>query len=338
MLAYFFMAIAVSLEPVINDPLLTRVPLEYTTLVYPYGFPVMVRSNSIIAMQAADVSWRTYRQRHDEQPLDIRILISETDSPACVEPPLFRSQGHLLSIVADRENFACLDLRAGFAFGWATKRTAESTEYFRQCLLDVMIYPLLEIRHLITLHAACVRFRDRGMLLAGVSGAGKSSLAYACSRRGWTYVSDDASAFRRNARIPTVIGHPHKFRFREPVGQLFPEFKDLKSTLRAYGKPTIEVQTQSIEGILTKDESEIDAIVFLNRRDHRPGPPALLPIPTEEAWKRLSFSVWSIQMPAFEERLAALESLLEISTFELRYAEFDPAIDLLEDLVENDLL
>jgi hypothetical protein len=234
---------------IVNDPLFTSITLDYEGMFYPYGYPARIRSNSAVTLEAAERSWRTYRCRHNERPLDIRLVISKTDRPACVDPPEFRSQGHLLSIVADRENFAALDLQLGFAFGWATESTAHNQEYFRQCLLDVMVYPLLEIRHLVTLHAACVRYRDKGILLAGNSGAGKSSLSYACARRGWTFVSDDASAFQRGSPEPKVIGHPQKFRFREPVGELFPEFKGLKSTLRAYGKPTIEVLTRTIEFI-----------------------------------------------------------------------------------------
>jgi hypothetical protein len=240
-----------------------------------------------------------------------------------------------LSIVSDRENFAVLDLHGGFAFGWATEATAENQEYFRQCLLDVMIYPLLEVRHLITLHAACVMFRGQGILLAGNSGAGKSSLSYACARRGWTFVSDDASAFHRTSPDPKVIGHPQKFRFREPVGQLFPEFRGLRSTLRAYGKPTIEVNTRLLENIVTAEESSVDAIVFLNRAAYKSGPPVILPVSREEAWKRLCFSVWALQMPEFEERLAALDRLLAVPIYEMRYSEFDPAIDLLESVVQE---
>ena len=326
-----------NLERQVNDPLLTRVPFEYEALYYPYGFPVRVRSNSATTLKAADRSWSTYRRRHDQAPLDIRLALSESSSPACVEPPIFRSQGHLLSIVSDRENFALLDLDAGFAFGWATETTAQNQEYFRQCLLDVMIYPLLEVRHLITLHAACVIYQGKGMLLAGNSGAGKSSLSYACARRGWTFVSDDASAFQRSTPDPKVIGHPQKFRFREPVGDLFPEFRGLRSSLRAYGKPTIEVSTQSLDSIITAEESSVDAIVFLNRAAYESGPPVLLPVSPEEAWNRLSFSVWAVQMPAFEERLAALERLLAVPAFEMRYSEFDPAIDLLESAIQEQL-
>ena len=324
------------LECCTNDPLLTRVSLDYQALYYPYGFPVRVRSNSAITLEAAHRSWNTYRCRHDQPPLDIRLALSESNSPGCVEPPVFRSQGHLLSIVSDRDNFATLDLDAGFAFGWTTQATAQNQEYFRQCLLDVMVYPLLEVRHLITLHSACVMYEGKGILLAGNSGAGKSSLSYACARRGWTFVSDDASAFQRNAPDPKVIGHPQKFRFREPVGELFPEFRDLKSSLRAYGKPTIEVSTKSLE-IITAEESRVNAIVFLNRPAHESGPPILIPISAEEAWNRLSFSIWAVQMSAFEERLAALDRLLAVPIYEMRYSELDPAMDLLEYVVQKEL-
>jgi hypothetical protein len=200
-----------------------------------------------------------------------------------------------------------------------------------------MVYPLLEIRHLVTLHAACVLYRGKGILLSGNAGAGKSSLSYACARRGWTFVSDDASAFERSSPDPKVIGHPQKFRFREPVGQLFPEFLGLRSTVRAYGKPTIEVLTRNLESIRGAEESPVNAIVFLNRPGYDSGPPVLIPVSREEAWSQLSFSVWAVQIPEFEERLTALERLLAVPTYELRYSELDPAIDLLERLVEQQL-
>jgi hypothetical protein len=315
-----------------NDPLLTRTCITERRIFFAYGFPVELSSNSALVIEAAEISWGSYPQRYSRAPLEIRCFVAESDSPACTEPPVFRSQGTLLSIVVDRENFACLDLQNGFSFGWVTSSTVRSTEYFRQCLLDVMIYPLLEIRDLITLHAACVVFAGRGILLAGDAGAGKSSLSYACARSGWTYVSDDASAFVRNSTTPEVIGHPHKFRFREPVGQLFPEFLGLTSTVRAYGKPTIEVRTKELENMRTADASPIHAIVFLNRAGYSEGPPSLIRLSEEDAWNRLFPSVWAIQMPAFQERLLALRRLLERPIYEMRYREFGPAIQGLEQL------
>lgn len=319
----------------IVDPLQTRVSTNCRRTVFPYGFPVHIRSNSRLVLEAAEISWGTYRQQHSLPALDVRCFVSDVESPACVEPPQFRSQAHLLSIVADHENFACLDLEQGFSFGWVTKNTARSTEYFRQCFLDVMIFPLLEIEYLITLHAACVMFNGKGVLLAGPSGAGKSSLAYACARAGWTYVSDDASAFFRRAATPEVIGHPHRFRFREPVGELFPEFNGRTSTLRAYGKPTIEVPTAALSGMQTANLSPIDTIIFLNRYEESSGAPRLHQLPPEEAWKRLMPSVWAVQLPALQERLEALQKLLDLPIYEMRYLEFPPAISLLKNLTKT---
>jgi hypothetical protein len=320
----------------IKDPLLVRTQLTYEIEIYPYGFPVRLLSNSPLVMEAAEISWGTYKNQFITPPLEVRCLVGDSDRPACEEPPVFRSQKHLLSIVADDENFACLDLERAFSFGWVSRKTAESTEYFRQCFLDVMIYPLLEIKYLVTLHAACVVFNGRGVLLTGDAGAGKSSLAYACARRRWTFVSDDASAFRRDAQTPEVIGHPHRFRFREPVGELFPEFLGLRSTLRAYGKPTIEVKTTNL-ALETASSGPIDFIVFLNRRDFTSGPPRLRQLDPEDAWERLITSVWAVQLPALDERVEALGRLLDKPIYEIQYGPFDDAIDSLEQLVqEND--
>lgn len=317
-----------------NDPLLVRTKMTHECEIYPYGFPVRLASNSPLVMEAAAISWGTYKRHFITPPLDVRCLVSDSDKPACVEPPVFRSQQHLLSIVADAENFACLDLERAFSFGWVTRKTAESTEYFRQCFLDVMIYPLLEIKYLVTLHAACVVFNGRGVLLTGDAGAGKSSLAYACARRGWTFVSDDASMFLRDAETQEVIGHSHRFRFREPVGELFPEFLGLRSTLRAYNKPTIEVKTTGLP-VKIASSGPVDFIVFLNRRGFTSGPPRLIRLDPEDAWQRLVTSIWAVQLPALDERVEALGRLLSKPIYEMQYGPLDGAIDTLEQLVRE---
>ncbi len=329
------MPTATALEPVVSDPLRTRVPLDHEGLFYRYGFPVRIRSNSVIPLNAAAISYDAYRQRVDAAPLDVRIVVAESPSPARTDAPVFRSQGNLMTLVIDAENFASLDLSTGFGFGWVTRTTAETTEYFRQCFLDVITYCLLEIKYLVTIHSACVRHRGAGVLLAGPSGAGKSSLAYACARRGWTYVSDDMSVFRRCSTTPVVIGHPRNLRFRESAGQLFPEFTGLKGALRPHGKPSIEIRTESLNGFITAEESPIGCVVFLNRQDFCGGDPLLVPVSDDVAWERLSSSLWAVQLPAFEERVEALRRLLDLPIYELRYGPLDPAIDVLETLAES---
>jgi hypothetical protein len=156
-LTYSVMPKATANEPAVEDPLKTRVALEYEGLFYPFGYPVRIRSNSALTLQAAEISYRASRQELEASPLDVRVLVAESSSPARTHPPVFRSQGHLLTLVVDAENFAGLDLDMGFGFGWITRATAEKFDYFRQNFLDVMIYCLLEAKHLVTGHSPCVR-------------------------------------------------------------------------------------------------------------------------------------------------------------------------------------
>ncbi|HEY7303745.1 MAG TPA: hypothetical protein VH601_06520 [Bryobacteraceae bacterium] len=130
-------------NPVLEDPLLTRVPLEYEALFYPYGFPARIRSNSARILSAAEASYGTCRQEVDSHPVDLRVLVEPGSGPACAELPVLQSQGNLLSLVADAENFAALDLNGGFGSCWVTRATADETDYFRQHFLDVMISRLL---------------------------------------------------------------------------------------------------------------------------------------------------------------------------------------------------
>ena len=73
------------------------------------------------------------------------------------------------------------------------------------------------------------------MLLCGDSGAGKSSLAFACALKGWTYVADDSSRLIRGQQDRVVVGNPYQMRFRESAVHLFLELRNLPLTARASG-------------------------------------------------------------------------------------------------------
>ena len=63
---------------------------------------------------------------------------------------------------------------------------------------------LLRSRGVLAMHASCVANEDGAILLAGDSGAGKSTTAAALDRRGWRVVSDDLTALS----LPVETGRP----------------------------------------------------------------------------------------------------------------------------------
>ena len=179
------------------------------------------------------------------------------------------------------------------------------------------------------LHAACVAPYSRGMLLCGDSGAGKSSLAFAGARAGWTYISDDSGYLPLHCTDRTVIGNSHQIRFRDSGVQLFPELEGRSITPRATGKPSIEVSTLEFPELVTSDSAQIEYVVFLNRRNA--ATPGLHPFPRETAfrWFRNSPLLDTTATPAHD---TTLRNLLDVPIYELRYTDLDWAVERLEQL------
>ncbi|MBV8552224.1 MAG: aldolase [Acidobacteriaceae bacterium] len=316
------------------DPLRAFVALTSHHVLFPYGFPVQIKSNDPSVIRAAELSWGASRQRFRERPIEMRFVVS--DSPTRRKPrfPIFRAQANLLTVVADRQNFACCDLSAGFGFACLTKAAVVHMDYLRYHFLEAMAYTLLDTQHVVAIHAACAQFAGHGVLLVGESGAGKSSFAYACAKRGWTYISDDASSLVRRKEGRTVLGNPFVFRFRPTISSLFPELNG-HIKLRN-GKPTLEIRTEVLRHIKLAEECAVDYIVFLDRLSSAPEPVRLSPVLRQDAFRRLVKNHFPTELAIQEERVAAIERLSDAHAYELTYREFEPAIDLLESVIHGD--
>jgi hypothetical protein len=246
-------------------------------------------------------------------------------------------------LIADAHNYACCNLTGSFGAAWLTKTTISDEDYFRYHFLESIVLVLLEHRHVVAFHAACVVREGHGVLLVADAGVGKSSLAYACARRGWTYVSDDASSLPLDGNGRKVLGNPQLFRFRPAALDLFPELRadgilGLRSRAKLRkGKPTLEVWTKSIPGIRVAEQATVDHIVFLKRDGQLTGPARLVPTSREGALRRLLPDVWPRELAFHEPRRAAVERLLEAQVSDLYYCEVNAAVDVLEHLVHKGL-
>lgn len=315
----------------ISDPLRASLPLPFHHVLFPYGFTTHIKSNDAAVVRAAEQSWARFPQRFREIPIEVRFLVSDFPTRRRPPVPVFRAQVNLLTMVADAHNFACCDLAAGFGFACVTKAAVMNRDYVRYHFLEGMTYTLLNTRHTVALHAACLILNGKGVLFVGNSGAGKSSFAYACARRGWTYVSDDATCLPRRRPGRKVLGNPHAFRFRPSARALFPELHGPMKVRN--GKPTMEVATEQLPGIKVAYECTVDSIVFLNRLPDRADTARLLAVSREESMRRLfQQNSFPTELSIHEEQLQAIERLLTAEAFELTYSEADPAIDLLEEV------
>ena len=316
-----------------SDPVLSNFILPLRAVYHPLGFSVEISTNSDEVLAAAEESWGRFRKVFSEPPVRIEVGVVADGSKQCPPPTGCRARGNLLTMIADDRNFAVCDLNQGFAFIWLTQAAIENRAYLRYYFLEGTAMALLDCLHMTPLHAAVVESDGQGILLCGESGAGKSSLAFACARNGWKFLSDDSSAIVRKRKGRVVVGNPHQMRFRESAIELFPELKDQRLAARATGKMSIELATATRPEIATIEECQVDHIVFLNRRE--PDPPGLWSLPRELALQYFEHHICFGEAGIRQAQRLSLENLVTANVFEMRYSDLDWAVERLETLVQD---
>jgi energy-coupling factor transporter ATP-binding protein EcfA2 len=308
-----------------QDALLSCMDLPLQCTFYPLGFAVEIITNDSDVLVAATESFGHRYLCRGRTALQVRIGISEGDSSECPREPTRREYNHLYSLVADGENQALLDMRTCTNFVWLTRAALNHRLYFRYNFLEKIVYLLLGASVVTDIHAACVSKNGKGILLCGDSGAGKTTLAYACARAGWTYTSDDTCYLINDSDIPRVIGHSHRIRFRPEGKVLFPELESQNVTPRMEGKPSIEIQLSDLPDlhISTAPEVAVHAIVYLDR--HSSANTRLTALPTGTATLRIGqelFSAGEIR----KKHEARLRILSDVPTYELHYRDLRDAM------------
>ena len=128
------------------------------------------------------------------------------------------------------------------------------------------------------------------------------------------------------------MGNSGQVRFRPSAREIFPEIAGRSLTPRAEGKPSIEVPTAELPGIVTSDTAEIRSILLLRRQSS--AEPKLIPLPREAAieyFQRRLYPTPDIR----SLHLPAIEVLAQADVYEFQYDRLLPAIHRLERHVEE---
>ncbi len=320
----------------VPDPVLSERELPLRRTFYPLGYPLVLETNSHDVIQAAEEAWGATEQMFAVEPVRVCLGVVEGDSESPLPVvPVYRAREHLMSIMAGPENFMLCDFHRGFAFGWVTRSTAADHPLLRYQFLTAGAATLGEQRALAPLHGALVTRSGTGVMLCGDSFAGKSTLAYACARAGWTYVSDDSAFLVRDHEDRYAIGEPYSIRFRTDAPDLFGELANHLPTVRPNGKIGVEVPTRDL-GISTAPGCVVDHVVLLDRRPpDQPVPASIHRCAADrfrEDWVRCA-SLGTADIRAAQRRCH--ERLLRAGLWEMRYSHLDDAVGRLERLVDG---
>jgi hypothetical protein len=313
-----------------RDPLEIDAALPLRGTFHPAGFLLHIATNSQHVLDAAAESWGDYREQlYACDALQFRVLVQPGGVLCGV--PVHRAQGHLYSVVSDTDNCASLDLNKLQGSFFVSERTAEDHAWLRWSFVESLAYMLLAQRAVVPVHAACVAHHGRGLLLCGASEAGKSTLAYACARSGWTYISDDVVFLLPGGDGGIALGRHRHVRFRPDAPRLFPELEAFVARMRPNGKLAIEVPVVELPHVRSAGRTAVSAIVLLDRREGAEA--GVRAASSGEILERLLCDMpsYGAEVNAMHER--TIHRLLEAPTFSLRYGDLDGAIECLALLV-----
>jgi hypothetical protein len=312
------------------DPLLINVPLTLSRAFYPLGFHLELTTNSEDVVSAASDCWGMVPAAFDCAAIRLRVIVQQEGVLA--PEPSFRAQGSLFAVIADRQNFATFDASMLAGFCYVSQATAANHEWFRWNFLESIVYTLLSQRYVVPVHAALVELDGRGVLLCGRSGVGKSTLAFACARAGWTYICDDATFLLPGTDIEG-IGKSQKVRFREDAPCWFPELSGYPAQPRPNGRFAIESLTANFPGLRTALRARIHHVVLLDREAGLK--PHSVRISGRHAVESLLTDMPLFNAPVNEFHVSTVNRLLDVPAWRIVYRNPSEGVTLLNDLLQR---
>lgn len=278
------------------------------------GEPLLFETNDDALLSAADDVFGRYQDAcpAEGDPLVVRLLVHE--SAVSLDLPrraVYRTQGHLLSLILTPFDSAVVDLERGFAFGIIRPQLARDERRVRDQLITTLALAMLgPARQFFPLHAACVVRSGLSFLLAGPSGVGKSTLAMACARRGYQVVSEDVVHIGTRAHPLKVWGMPWHFQLLPDSVRFFPELGDLTPRAQTNGEEKLELDLEALLPGSTRLFAPPGPILLLERGER----PRIEPLPRGDLGERLE-PVWSWQMGWRAEMEQVFEHLLTFGLY-----------------------
>jgi hypothetical protein len=315
-----------------RDPLGRTLPARYLGQYAPLGLSVSLQTNSPRLLQVYQDAFRRYGAPDAGSPeIRLRFLVDDTFSASPPWPAaVVRGAENLLYIALGPENTIVVDLCSRSAFGVLSPAMVEDHAVLRTSILECAVFVTATHGSGAThsyVHASAVEKGDRGFLFSGVCESGKSTLAYACGRKGFRIVSDDVVYLVSESSPLKAWGRPFRMRFLRDSIRFFPELEGRLPPVAP--EKGIEIETEDFLPGQTRTWCYPSALFFL-RRSSRALPHAE-PIDPGVAAALLTQDLMADLPEVAERHCRAWARLAEQGAYILHYGDDLPAVvDFLE--------
>jgi hypothetical protein len=250
-----------------NDPTLSRFPADIRLRFEVLGYNLRIETNHPNVERAARESFGPALPEHGEPELTVRILVHHVPEEPNWRPgqPLIREQLGLYTATSSRATNLVAALDLGVAMGFVSEQAASHAEFLRFAIVQSAAFGLVTHRSLAAVHSACI-WRDGTMLmLRGIPGAGKSTLAYAALRRGFSMIAEDVVYAREESGRMMCYGLPWIMYMLPDAARFFPELEGQLTVERANGERKIGLAVDEWFPGQVRTSAEVGPIIFVAR-------------------------------------------------------------------------
>jgi len=249
----------------------------------------------------------------------MQVFVTEDFKPRAPQPH-FRGMNHLVTACFGEADIFLFDLLRRNVDAIVTRTTASDAQFWERVVLPVTIGILGACLGSVPVHCACLAIDGQGLLIAGQSGVGKSTLAVAMAQAGftlvsddWTYITDDGDLLANGLFAPVKL--------MPDAIEHFPELAQSTLTESLNGELAFELSAAEVFGASLGASCQPRMFLFLERTGA--GGLELNRIASQLASLYLEDSVERIParlVTAQKERSRILASLTELPCWLLRYS------------------
>ena len=233
--------------------------------------------------------------------------------------PYYRGLDHLIFAGLDSQSSILIDLQRRLAIGRLSPALAADQAYWTSVLFPNLLTLVGPAIGVTGLHCACVVRDGGGILLAGRSRSGKSTLTLAMTRAGFNFLSDDWTYFsRRNGQL-YAWGLIPRIKLLPAAAEYFPELSERQTTVSANGETAYELHPEIHLGLPRSRFCPPRDIIFLERTTTTEFD--LSPMPPDAAMRLLEDEFLTEGSEGLQPQLDLRAALVQLRCWRLRYGE-----------------